>query len=108
VVKKMLAASMVLVSIMISSAVVARQHVGGGDLVFTPENAPRVFFSHEDHLKAERYKCASCHYRFFQMAHGSWKMDMEKMTKGEFCGKCHDGRTSFSIKDRNNCSRCHR
>jgi c(7)-type cytochrome triheme protein len=108
VVNKILVASVVLILMMISSIVPARQQIGGGDLLFTPEKAPRVFFSHEDHLKAEKLKCASCHYRFFQMAHGSWKMDMEKITKGGFCGECHDGRISFGVKDRENCSRCHR
>ena len=107
-VNKRLAAFMVLIFMMMSSIVPASRQVGGGDLLFTPEKAPRVYFSHADHLKDQRHKCASCHYRFFQMAHGSWKMDMEKMTKGEFCGKCHDGRISFSVRDRDNCSRCHR
>ena len=108
VVNKVFVASMILIFMMISSIVSARQQMGGGDLLFTPEKAPRVLFSHENHLKAERLKCASCHYRFFQMAHGSWKMDMEKMTKGGFCGECHNGRIAFSVKDRGNCSRCHR
>jgi len=104
----MLAASIVLIFMMISSMAPARQQTGGGDLFFKPEHASPVFFSHKNHLKSEKLKCASCHYRFFQMAHGSWKMDMEKINKGEFCGECHDGRTSFSVKDRGKCSRCHR
>ena len=89
-------------------AVASARQVGGGDLVFSPENALQVVFSHEGHLKGEKLKCASCHYRFFPMAHRSWKMDMEKITKGEFCGECHDGRVSFDVKDQQSCSRCHR
>lgn len=86
----------------------ARQPVGGGDLLFTPKNAPPVVFSHEDHVQREKLKCAHCHYRFFQMAHRSWKMEMEKITKGEFCGRCHEGRIAFDVKDEKNCTRCHR
>lgn len=107
-VKKVFTVSMILIFLMMSSIAPARQQFGGGDLLFTPEKAPPVWFSHKNHLKTERLKCAGCHYRFFQMAHGSWKMDMEKMTKGVFCGECHNGQTSFDVKDRENCSRCHR
>jgi c(7)-type cytochrome triheme protein len=42
------------------------------------------------------------------MAKGSSEMGMAKITKGEFCGRCHNGRLSFGVKDRKNCSRCHR
>jgi c(7)-type cytochrome triheme protein len=107
-VNKLFATSMILIFMTISSIAPARRQIGGGDLLFTPEKAPRVLFSHEDHLKAEKLKCASCHYRFFQMVHGSLKMDMEKMTKGVFCGECHDGQIAFGVQDRGNCSRCHR
>jgi len=107
-VNKMLFACAVLAVMTISEITPARRQIGGGDLLFTPEKATRIWFSHEKHLKAERLTCASCHYRFFQMAHGSWKMDMQKMTKGAFCGECHDGQIAFGVKDRENCSRCHR
>jgi len=107
-VNKVFAASMILLFMTMSSIAPARPQIGGGDLLFTPEKASPVLFSHENHLKAERLKCASCHYRFFQMAHGSWKVDMAKMTKGIFCGECHDGQIAFGVKDRESCSRCHR
>ncbi len=82
--------------------------VGGGDLVFRPDpNVRPVLFSHEGHVNGHDIKCSGCHYRIFQMAKGSYKMDMEKITKGEFCGACHDGRKAFGVKDRKNCKRCH-
>ncbi len=83
--------------------------MGGGDLVFTPKDpgVRPVLFSHERHVTAHDIKCTGCHYRIFQMAKGSYKMNMEKITKGEFCGMCHDGRKAFGVQDKNNCKRCH-
>jgi len=88
--------------------VASAQPAGGGDLTFTPQDAPSVVFSHNKHLKEWGLKCSGCHYQFFQMAHGSYKMEMRKITKGEFCGRCHNGRISFDVQDPQNCSRCHR
>jgi len=31
---------------------------------------------------------------------GFYKMDMSKLTKGDFCGKCHNGQKSFDVKAR--------
>jgi len=84
------------------------QEVGGGDLTFTPKNALPVIFSHEKHVNRKDLKCPDCHYQYFEMAKGSSEMGMAKITKGEFCGRCHNGRLSFGVKDRKNCSRCHR
>jgi len=82
--------------------------VGGGDLTFTPKNAAPVLFSHEMHVSTKGLKCTGCHYQVFQMAKGSYKMDMSKMTKGDFCGKCHNGQKAFDVKDSKNCNRCHK
>ncbi len=82
--------------------------VGGGDLTFTPKNAASVVFSHDKHVSASGVKCTGCHYQVFQMAQGSYKMDMSKINKGDFCGKCHNGKKAFDAKDKKNCSRCHK
>jgi c(7)-type cytochrome triheme protein len=84
------------------------EKVGGGDLTFTPKNALPVVFSHEKHVQEKGLKCTGCHYHIFQMEQGSYKMDMSKITKGEFCGKCHNGQKSFDVKDPKNCGRCHK
>jgi len=84
------------------------QTVGGGDLTFTPNNAKRVVFSHQMHVNGKGLKCTGCHYQVFQMSKGSYKMDMSKITKGDFCGKCHNGQKSFDVKDSQNCSKCHK
>jgi c(7)-type cytochrome triheme protein len=83
------------------------QKVGGGDLTFTPANAGPVVFSHAAHVKAGGIKCSACHYQIFQMTKGSSKIDMSKITKGSFCGNCHNGQKAFDVKDEKNCSRCH-
>ncbi len=84
------------------------QKVGGGDLTFHPNGAKAVVFSHEMHVNSKGLKCSGCHYHVFQMTKGSYKMDMSKLTKGAFCGKCHNGQKSFDVKDQANCAKCHR
>ena len=82
--------------------------VGGGDLTFKPKNAKPVFFSHEQHVDEKKKKCSACHYHVFQMSKDSYKMDMNKINKGEFCGICHNGERSFDVKDKASCSICHK
>lgn len=105
--QKMFVTAMIIGSLSIP-LVAPAQPAGGGDLIFAPQNAPPVVFSHHKHLREQGFKCSGCHYQFFQMAQGSYKMDMGKITKGEFCGRCHNGRVSFDVQDPQNCSRCHR
>jgi c(7)-type cytochrome triheme protein len=82
--------------------------VGGGDMTFTPKGAAKVFFSHQVHVNVKGLKCSGCHYHVFQMAKGSYKMDMSKITKGDFCGKCHNGKRSFDVNEAKSCARCHK
>jgi len=84
------------------------QKVGGGDLTFNPKGASSVVFSHQVHVSVKGLKCSGCHYHVFQMTQGSYKMDMSKLTKGDFCGKCHNGQKSFDVKDTKNCAKCHK
>jgi len=84
------------------------QKVGGGDLTFSPKGAKKVIFSHDKHVNDKGLKCTGCHYHVFQMTQGSYKMDMNKITKGDFCGKCHNGQKAFEVKDPKNCDKCHR
>ncbi len=81
---------------------------GGGDVTFSPKGAKPVTFSHERHVNVQNLKCSACHNHTFQMAINEDKMDMSKITKGEFCGHCHNGERSFDVKDKANCARCHR
>ena len=86
----------------------AADQVGGGDLTFKPKGAGPVLFSHQIHVSGKSVKCSACHYHVFQMSKDSYKMDMNKITKGQFCGKCHNGQKSFDVNDKVNCARCHK
>lgn len=88
--------------------IASAETVGGGDLTFTPKGAAPVIFSHQVHVSVKGLKCSGCHYHVFQMTKGSYKMEMSKITKGDFCGKCHSGQKSFDVKDEKNCTRCHK
>jgi c(7)-type cytochrome triheme protein len=105
--KRLLVITVVMVCMVIPLSSLA-QKVGGGDLTFSPKNTSPVVFSHEKHVNGKGVKCSGCHYHVFQMEKGSYKMDMIKITKGDFCGKCHNGRKAFDVKDQKNCSLCHR
>ncbi len=81
---------------------------GGGDVTFSPKGGSPVTFSHEWHVNAQGLKCSACHNHTFQMSIGEDKINMSKITKGEFCGHCHNGERSFDAKDTANCKRCHK
>ncbi|OGW39265.1 MAG: hypothetical protein A2010_02130 [Nitrospirae bacterium GWD2_57_9] len=81
---------------------------GGGDRLFKPKGVKPVFFSHEQHVNIRGSKCSACHYHAFQMSTESYEMNMEKLSKGQFCGICHNGERSFDVKDKANCERCHK
>ena len=89
-------------------ASVSGQTVGGGDLTFSAKGARDVIFSHTTHVNIKGLKCSACHYQVFQMTKGSYKITMTSISKGDFCGKCHNGQRSFDARDPINCKRCHR
>lgn len=83
--------------------------VGGGDVEFKPKGAGAVVFQHEYHVNIKGTKCNNCHYKVFAMSGGApYKMNMETLTKGQFCGLCHDGKKAFDLKTPANCKRCHK
>jgi len=90
------------------SAITVYAAVGGGDLTFKPKGAKPVFFSHVVHVDGKTYKCSACHYNVFQMEKNSYKMEMSKINKGDFCGKCHNGERSFDVKEAASCVKCHK
>jgi c(7)-type cytochrome triheme protein len=86
---------------------VALSRVGGGDVEYKPKGAGKVLFRHEYHVTLKGMKCNGCHYQPFQMSTGSFKMNMDTLTKGRFCGVCHNGKSAFDLISRQNCKRCH-
>lgn len=86
----------------------AAAKVGGGDVEFSPKGTGVVVFKHETHVNYKGFRCSDCHYKTFQMGGTSYKIDMSALTKGAFCGKCHDGQKAFDVKDATSCKRCHK
>ncbi|HXY55644.1 MAG TPA: cytochrome c3 family protein [Nitrospirota bacterium] len=100
--------ALVAVLCLVLSVGTALGDVGGGDLTYNPPNAKPVLFSHAIHVDNKTYKCSACHNHTFQMSKDSYKMDMSKINKGQFCGICHNGERSFDVKDKASCVRCHK
>lgn len=72
------------------------------DILFTnTQQMPHVRFPHLAHT--EWLACSNCHPAIFVPQRGANKISMEKILKGEFCGRCHD-KVSFSLYV---CERCH-
>jgi c(7)-type cytochrome triheme protein len=62
---------------------------------------PPALFSHRQH---ESFGCYACHPSIFPQALAGFTHD--EMREGKFCGRCHDGRTAFTIPGAA-CARCH-
>jgi len=73
------------------------------DLTYSAKGAGAVKFSHNFHTKM--FKCDDCHSKVFTMKKGGSKVNMDGMYKGQFCGKCHDGKTATAVTD---CGKCHK
>lgn len=87
----------------------AASKIGGGDIIYSPNGADKVTFQHEYHVNIKGMRCSNCHYKTFQMSGTSaYQMNMATLTKGQFCGSCHDGKQAFDAKDSASCARCHR
>ncbi|HLO24742.1 MAG TPA: c(7)-type cytochrome triheme domain-containing protein [Geobacteraceae bacterium] len=65
-----------------------------------------VVFSHWSHRA--RYTCRVCHLELgFSMRLGDTGITREQYLAGKYCGACHDGKTSFSVRDSAQCGGCH-
>jgi c(7)-type cytochrome triheme protein len=64
-------------------------------------NKNNVLFPHLPHTMW--LDCRNCHPAIFRMQAGTNPVTMEKILRGEFCGRCH-GVVAFPISD---CDRCH-
>lgn len=77
-----------------------------GDIIMNREaeksEMPPVVFPHWFHRI--RFKCKVCHPDVFAMKAGANEISMIKIIKGEYCGKCHNGRIAWAPLY---CDRCH-
>lgn len=70
----------------------------------------KVTFDHNTHI-AKGQKCTNCHGkdRPFKTKIGtSPDITMKAINEGKACGTCHNGKDSFSAKDKANCNKCHK
>jgi c(7)-type cytochrome triheme protein len=83
------------------------QAKGPADFEFAGGGQGKVVFSHEKHL-AKSPKCTDCHTKIFKMAKGQRSAPkMADMNNGQACGTCHNGQVAFSLKEADNCGKCH-
>lgn len=77
-----------------------------GDIIMNREaekaEMPPVVFPHWFHRI--RFKCKVCHDDIFVMKAGANEVTMIKIIKGQYCGKCHNGRIAWAPLY---CDRCH-
>lgn len=67
------------------------------------EGVRPVVFSHWFHRI--RFQCRVCHSQLkFEMRVGANDVTMDQITKGRFCGACHNGQIAWSVE---NCDLCH-
>ncbi|RNC70100.1 MAG: cytochrome C [Desulfuromonadales bacterium] len=65
-----------------------------------------VLFSHKSH-SAKGYGCIDCHSKIVLAGAGRRSYTMKEMEQGKSCGACHGFSMAFSVKDPNNCDKCH-
>lgn len=75
------------------------QHV-----TFNTENAGKVFFDHEVHLKKLGNNCTLCHKLLFPISSKVPPVTMAEMEQGKSCGACHNKTKAFGLSE---CVRCH-
>jgi c(7)-type cytochrome triheme protein len=78
----------------------------GKTLEFKGSPMGTVIFDGTAHKNAG-LTCSDCHNPeiFPKMKQGTVKITMNDLYAGKYCGRCHNGKKAFTIKD--NCTRCH-
>jgi c(7)-type cytochrome triheme protein len=82
----------------------AEQPIFPLDVELVPADNPifKAVFPHGPHTAL--LACANCHFGIFQMAAGADPITMDKIYRGEYCGRCH-GKVAFAVPT--GCPRCH-
>ena len=78
----------------------------GKVLIWQGGGAGQVVFEGKEHAE-KGYGCKDCHPGLFSMKKGASAMTMAAMNKGQFCGACHNGKTTFGTDDKSKCHECH-
>jgi len=77
------------------------------DKIFSTENAGKIVFSHDSHLKKKNAKspninCKACHNSTMEKG---VHYTMAQMEQGKSCGQCHNGTAAFALSK---CTVCHK
>lgn len=86
------------------SVVAALGEQAVGQSLFQAASLPPAQFPHWVHRI--RFKCKVCHLAIFEPRAGANEITMEKISRGEACGVCHNGLTAFAAGF-GECQRCH-
>jgi len=73
------------------------------------EKSPgQVVFRHTTHVKSKTADCTACHPGAFKITKSGTAsgdpITHKRMSKGEYCGACHNGDKSFGLDE---CDSCH-
>jgi c(7)-type cytochrome triheme protein len=66
-----------------------------------------VVFSHVTHVAFAENRCTGCHPAAFRMLSRGPVPRHGDMNAGGSCGRCHDGRQAFGVRDASACGTCH-
>jgi len=66
-----------------------------------------VFFSHRTHVEFAGNLCTGCHPAAFRMLTRGPVPRHGDMNAGGSCGRCHDGKQAFGVRDAAACLSCH-
>ena len=99
-------ASITLFAAALSGAATAPDILGNMTMnrISTTNGVPAVVFPHWKHRS--RFRCYACHPDIFEMRAGANDINMDALRNGEFCARCHDGRTAWAIGF-DTCRECH-
>ncbi|WP_243688475.1 cytochrome c3 family protein [Geotalea toluenoxydans] len=73
-------------------------------VTFKTENAGKVIFDHDLHLKKLGSNCTVCHKSIFPITTDAPPVTMAEMEQGKSCGVCHNKTKAFGL---NECVKCH-
>jgi c(7)-type cytochrome triheme protein len=55
------------------------------------------------------YRCMDCHNKVFSIRPSEKsRITVSDHVHGKLCGVCHNGEKSFSVEDKEDCSKCHK
>ena len=81
--------------------------IGPGKVIeYTSSKEGKVVFDGKAHAD-KGLKCPDCHTKIAPMKKGEAPKHAD-MEAGKACGTCHDGKKAVGVKDKANCSKCHK